>query len=212
MHFAALLIVASTLVLRSGDRIAVEGPLTQQNGVVIFRSGGALYSMPATELDDVATKLANDAGDDVQKSPRRLKVSVAEKERLLRDLERNHDGGAPIDFKAPAGPPAREPSAPAADGEEWNWRQRARTYEESVREAKENLDMVLNRVEQLRAEIRSLLSLGWKPQSFTYQTTQLAYAEESIPGAELAVTRAQRQYDQFREDARRMGIMPGWLR
>ena len=212
MHLAALLIVASTLVLRSGERIAIEGPLTQQNGVVVFRSGGALYSMPASEVDLMATKSANDAGEGVQQSPRRLKVSAAERERLLRDLERNHDGGAPIEFKAPAGPPAREPSAPAADGEEWNWRQRARTYEESVRQSRENLDMLLNRADQLRAEIRGLVSLGWKPQSFTYQTTQLAYTEEAIPGAELQVTRAQRLYDQFRDDARRMGVMPGWLR
>lgn len=212
MHFAALLIVASTLILRSGERIAVEGPVTQQNGVVIFRSGGALYSMPATEVDVVATKAANDTGEDVQQSPRRLKVSVAERERLLRNLERNHDGGAPVEFRGPAGPPAREPSAPAVDGEEWNWRQRARAYEESVRQSRENLDMLLNRAEQLRSEIRGLISLGWKPQSFTYQTTQLAYTEEAIPGAELAVTRSQRLYDQFREDARRMGVMPGWLR
>lgn len=212
MHFAALLIVASTLILRSGERIAIEGPVTQRNGVVIFRSGGALYSMPASEVDEMATKAANDMGEDTQQSPRKLKVSVAERERLLRDLERNHGGGAPIEFKAPAGPPAREPSAPAADGEEWNWRQRARGYEESVLQARENLDTLLNRVEQLRAEIRGLVALGWKPQSFTYQTTQLAYTEEAIPGAELTVTRAQRQYDQFREDARRMGIMPGWLR
>lgn len=212
MHFAALLIVASTLVLRSGERIAIEGPVTQQNGVVIFRSGGALYSMPAREVDELATRAANDTGEDVQKSPRRLRVTAAERERLLRDLERNHGGGAPVEFKVPEGPPAREPSAPAADPDEWNWRQRARGYEESVRQATENLDMLLNRADQLRAEIRGLIALGWKPQSFTYQTTQLAYTEEAIPGAELTVTRAQRAYDQFREDARRMGIMPGWLR
>lgn len=212
MHFAALLIVASTLILRSGERIAVEGPVAQRNGVVIFRSGGALYSMPTYEVDETATKAANDPGEETPRAPRRLKVSVAERERLLRELERNHDGGSPVEFTVPAGPPAREPSAPAADGEEWSWRQRARAYEESVRQARENLDMLLNRVEQLRAEIRGLVALGWKPQSFTYQTTQLAYAEEAIPGAELRVTRAQRQYDQFRDDARRMGIMPGWLR
>ena len=72
--------------------------------------------------------------------------------------------------------------------------------------------MLLDRAEQLRSEISGLISLGWKPASFTYQTTLLAYTEEAIPAAELAVTRAQRLYDQFREDARRMGIMPGWLR
>ena len=42
--------------------------------------------------------------------------------------------------------------------------------------------------------------------------TQLAYAEDSIPNAALSVQRAQRAYDQFRDDARRQGVMPGWLR
>ena len=212
MYFAALLILASTLVLRSGERIAIEGPVTEKNGVVVFRSGGALYSMPASVVDEVATKAANDTGGDAPKPPRRLKVSVAERERLLRDLERNHDGGAPIAFKSPDGPPAREPSSTPADPEEWNWRQRARAYEESVRQSRENLDLLVNRADQLRAEIRGLVSLGWKPQSFTYETTQLAYTEEAIPGAELTVQRAQRAFDQFRDDARRMGVMPGWLR
>jgi hypothetical protein len=212
MYFAALLIVAGTLVMRSGERIAIEGPVTRQNGVVVFRSGGALYSMPASEVDETATRSANDTGEDAQKPARRLKVSVAERQRLLRELETNHSGQAPAEIQPPDGPPAREPSSTSPDPEEWNWRQKARAYQESVREAKENLDLVVNRADQLRSEIRGLLSLGWKPQSFTYQTTQLAYAEEAIPAAELSVTRAERAYDQFREDARRMGIMPGWLR
>jgi hypothetical protein len=213
MYFAALLIVASTLVMRSGERIAIEGPVTEKNGVVVFRSGGALYSMPATEVDETATRTANDTGEDARQPARRLKVTAAERQRLLRDLETNHSAGqAPADFKSPDGPPAREPSSTSSDPEEWNWRQRARAYEESVRQAKENLDLLVNRADQLRSEIRGLLSLGWKPQSFTYQTTQLAYAEDAIPGAELSVTRAERAYDQFREDARRMGVMPGWLR
>lgn len=212
MFLAALLIVASTLVLRTGERITVEGAVSERDGIVIFRSGGALYSMPAVEVDEVATKAANDAAGEVQPFPRKLKVSAAERERLLRELERNHSGTAAEPVVHPAAPPAREPSAEPADSEEWNWRQRARGYEEAVRQSKENLDMILDRVDRLRAEIRGLVALGWKPANFTYQTTQLAYAEEAVPGAELAVQRAQRAYDQFREDARRQGVMPGWLR
>jgi hypothetical protein len=212
MYFAALLILASTLVLRSGERIAIEGPVTEKNGVVVFRSGGALYSVPATEVDEVATHAANDTGGDAPQPPRRLKFSAAERQRLLHDLETNHSGTAAVEFRTPDGPPAREPSSASNDPEEWSWRQRARGYEESVRQAKENLNLLVSRAEQLRSEIRGLVSLGWKPQSFTYQSTQLAYAEEQIPGAELSVQRAQRAYDQFRDDARRMGVMPGWLR
>jgi hypothetical protein len=209
MYFAALMLLASTLVLRTGERIVVDGPVTERNGVVIFRSGGALYSMPAFEVDETATKAANEVAD--QPPARRLKVSSAERDRLLKELERNHSGQAPTEqrWETAALPAPREE---ANSSEEWNWRQRARGYEEAVRQAKENLDLLLDRADQLRSEISGLLSLGWKPESFTYQSTQLAYTQAAIPGAQLAVTRAERAYDQFRDDARRQGVMPGWLR
>lgn len=206
----------STLVLRSGDRIAVEGPVHEANGVVIFRvSGGALYSMPESEIDPDATRAANEVADlQSQPAAKPLKVSAAERDRLLRELEQNHSGVA-------APPPRydseslREPSpgeTAAQSAEEWRWRREARSYEEGVRQSKENLDLLLATAERLRAHIRGLISLGWKPQSFTYESTQLAYTEAQIPGAELEVQRAQRAYDQFRDDARRQGVLPGWLR
>lgn len=210
MYFAALLIVASTLVLRTGEKIAIDGPLTEQNGVVTFRSSGALYSMPAFEVDEVATQTANAFAEEPP-AARRLKVSPAERERLLKELEKNHSGQPPAEPRwQPA--PASPASDQLSDAEEWNWRQRARAYQEAVRQAKENLGLLEDRADRLRSEISGLLSLGWRPASFTYQTTQLAYAEEAIPGAQLAIDRAQRAYDQFRDDARRQGVMPGWLR
>ncbi len=211
MYLAALLIVANTLVLRTGERISVEGPVTTRDGVVVFRSGGALYSMPAFEVDEAATKIANTTPADNQTQPRRLKVSATERDRLLRDLEHNHGGTRAPEPARYDGPPASEPSA-EVNQDEWTWRQRAREYQETVRQAKENLEMLVDKVDRLRAEIRALVALGWQPSAFTYQTTQLAYAQDAIPAAELAVTRAERAYDQFRDDARRQGIMPGWLR
>ena len=87
-----------------------------------------------------------------------------------------------------------------------------RAYEEGVRRAQENLQLLLDRAEQLENEIRGFLSLGYTPRQFTYQTTILASVREQIPHAELQVQRAQRALEQFREDARRQGVMPGWLR
>ncbi|MEO6487276.1 MAG: hypothetical protein ABIO78_04935 [Thermoanaerobaculia bacterium] len=81
-----------------------------------------------------------------------------------------------------------------------------------MRRAKEQLQLLLERARQLEFEISGLLSLGYRPRDFTYQTTELARTREQIPDAELAVTQAQRVYDQFRDDARRQGILPGWLR
>lgn len=219
MNFATILLFAaslSTLVLRNGDRIAVEGPVRETNGVVIFRvAGGALYSIPETEVDVEATKAINDLAERQSRpAPRPLKVSPAERDRLLRDLEQNHSGTA-SPLPAYDAESAREElprESTERNPEEWQWRNQARAYEESVRQARENLDLLLDTADRLRAEIRGLLSLGWKPQNFTYQTTRLANIEAQVPLAQLDVQRAQRAYDQFRDDARRQGIMPGWLR
>src|SRR6266540_2677715 len=209
MHFATLLILAGTLVLRSGDRISVEGPITQQDGVVIFRSGGALYSMPMFEIDEAATSAANTLVETERQpaAPKPLKASPAERARLLKELEQNHAGKPPSEQRMDTAPYIPQ-DAPGENADEWRWRREARSYEEGVRQAKESLDLLLDRVDRLRAEIRGFTALGFKPQNFTYQTTQLAYAEEQIPSAQLYVERAQRAYDQFREDARRQGVVP----
>lgn len=212
MFVAAFVIAVNTLILRTGEKIVVDAPPSERDGVVIFRSGGALYSLPASEVDEIATRAANDTIEAVDAAPRRLKVSAAERERLIKELEQNHNGTAPVPLQRSSAPPPREPSAEPADPEEWNWRERARAYEDGVRAAKENLDLLLDRADSLRAQIRGFLALGYKPDNFTYQTTQLAYVEEVIPSAQLAVDRAQRAYERFRDDARRQGVMPGWLR
>jgi hypothetical protein len=130
--------------------------------------------------------------------------------RLLEELEKNHDGTAP--------PPPQQfvPEAPAVSvepaGDEHEWRARARGHEENIRRAQEELVMLETRVEELRAQIHSFVSLGYQPRQFTYQTTQLAQAMEQIPYAKLEVTRAERAWTQFKEDARKAGVMPGWLR
>ncbi|HSP15831.1 MAG TPA: hypothetical protein VLV78_13880 [Thermoanaerobaculia bacterium] len=216
MHLATLLLLTSTLVLRTGERITVEGPLAQRDGAVIFRSGGSLYSLPVVELDADATRAANEVPELVAiPAPRPLKVSRAEQERLLRDLEQNHSGRPAPEQSWQTEPLLRLPSTREVaenSAGEWRWRRDARAFEESVRQAKENLNLLLDQADRLRSEIRGFLSLGFKPQQFTYQTTLLARVEEQIPVAHLNVERAQRAYDQFRDDARRQGIMPGWLR
>jgi hypothetical protein len=212
MHLATLLILTTTLVLRTGDRLMLDGPARQQDGVVLFRSGGALYSIPASEIDETATTLANAV--DAAQAPRRLKVSPAERDRLLRELQENHTGKPPVEQRwqtEPLPTPAPQDAA-AQSADEWRWRREARSYEESVRRAAENRDMLLDRIDELRSQIRGFLSLGIKPDSFTFQTTQLAYAEAQVPASELEVQRAKRAWDQFRDDARRQGVLPGWLR
>ena len=203
--FVLLLALTSTLVLRTGEKITVEGTPRDENGVITFRSGGVLYSMPAVEVVRIEP---NDSRDD-QKPVRRLRVTPEERKRIIEELERNH-GGAPSGTLPPV---AKVPPPPRTNpGEEQRWRQQARDHEESIRRAQEEVTLLETRVEELRNEIRGFVSLGFKPHQFTYQSTRLAYTQELLPRARLEVQRAERAYDQFREDARRQGVLPGWLR
>lgn len=208
-------VVSSILVLRSGERIAVDGQVRLDGGVALFRSGGALYSLPAAEIDAEATRAATDQLGQPQSDPRfRLKVSMAERDRLLRELENSHGGTAPVPQKSIENAPVAETPSPAAstNDEEWSWRRRARAHEESIRRAGEDLALLQQRAEELRGQVLGFLSLGYKPGQFTYQTTMLEHTLAAIPQAELEVQRAKRAFDQFRDDARRQGVLPGWLR
>jgi hypothetical protein len=213
----ALSISTSQLVLRDGARIDVNGAVKLENGRVMFRVGGTLYSVPADEVDLVATRAISAPALSVvsvakPEEPLRLRVSQAERDRLLRDLEQNHVGkpASAEAFRVPPGPTPGQRDQ--ATDDEWSWRRQARSYEEGIQRAQEQLDLLRDRADQLKAHIASLLSLGYKPNQFSYETTQLAYTLEAIPSAQLEVQRAQRANDQFRDEARRRGVMPGWLR
>lgn len=207
-------LATSTLVLRSGDRIPVEGPVRQERGVVTFRWNGLLYSMPASEVDHAATRASEVAEKREAEDIRRLKVSAEERDRLLRELEKNHEGQpmAPDQVLPPLPPPPTRSEVEQRKRDERTWRQMARKHEEAVRRAYEDLELLEETILELQSEIRTFTNLGYTPRQFTYQTTRLAQAREQLPFARLEITRAERALAQFREDARREGILPGWLR
>ncbi|HXH41109.1 MAG TPA: hypothetical protein VNN08_20950 [Thermoanaerobaculia bacterium] len=221
MHSLAILLLAATistaqpiltttLILRNGTRFDVEGPIREEQGRIIFRTSGSLYSIPLVDVDLDATRAAvtktvvatNDTG-------MKFKVSAAERDRLLRALEQNHTGEAATDLKLDR---VQQPYESPDKGDEWSWRRAARAHEEAVRRAKEDVELLRARAEALKHQIEQFFSLGYHPNQFTYQSSELQLTLDQIPGAELAVTRAQRDNDQFRDDARRQGITPGWLR
>src|SRR6266576_6937276 len=85
--------ITTTLILRNGTHFDVEGPIREEQGRVIFRTEGQLYSIPLADVDLDATRAAVTkavvvTGD----SGKKLKVSAPERERLLRELEQNHTG------------------------------------------------------------------------------------------------------------------------
>src|SRR5207244_6747114 len=125
----------------SGAHIDVDGAVRQDEGRVVFRSNGVLYSLPAAEVDFDATRAAAMNVTLVRAIDKgKLKVSPEERDRLLRELEQNHNGTAadPEGLKTP--PPSRE-SIPNTE-DEWSWRRAARTYEDAVRHAKEALQLL----------------------------------------------------------------------
>jgi hypothetical protein len=203
-------IITTTLILHNGTRIEVEGPIREETGRIIFRTSGSLYSIPLGDVDLDATRAAVTktvvASNDLD---RKFKVSAAERERLLRALEQNHSGEPAADLNLDKVP---EPHESPSNGDEWSWRTAARAHEEAVRQAKEDLDLLRARAEALKHQVEEFFSLGYHANQFTYQSSELEVTLAQIPATELAVTRAQRAYDQFRDDARRQGITPGWLR
>ncbi|MEA2238011.1 MAG: hypothetical protein QOC81_2735 [Thermoanaerobaculia bacterium] len=203
--------IATTLILRNGTRFEVNGPIREEQSRVIFRTAGVLYSIPLGDVDLEATRAAvTKAVVVTNESDRKLKVSAAERDRLLRELEQNHSGKASVSSTDRLAE-VREVVEPP-NGDEWSWRNAARSHEEAIRRAKENVELLRTRAEALKQQITQFFALGYRASQFTYQSTELQYTLDQLPAAELEVTRAQRANDQFRDDARRMGIMPGWLR
>jgi hypothetical protein len=202
-------ILTTTLILRNGSRFDVDGPIREERGHIIFRSG-TLYSIPVAEVDMEATRAAVTrtviATVDQDK---KLKVSASERDRLLRELEQNHSGSPAqvLDLEKVV-----EPRESPDKGDEWSWRNAARAHEEAIRRAKENVALLRDRAELLKRQIQQFVALGYRGRQFSYQSTELQLTLDQIPAAELEVTRAERANAQFRDDARKQGIMPGWLR
>jgi hypothetical protein len=202
-------ILTTTLILRNGSRFDVEGPIREERGHIIFRSG-TLYSIPVAEVDMEATRAAVTRTVIATVDPdKKLKVSSAERDRLLRELEQNHSGGPAqaLDLDKVV-----EPRQSPDKGDEWSWRNAARAHEEAIRRAKENVALLRDRAELLKRQIQQFVALGYRGGQFSYQSTELQVTLDQIPAAELEVTRAERANAQFRDDARKQGILPGWLR
>jgi hypothetical protein len=103
-----------------------------------------------------------------------------------------------------------EPREPEEKGDEWSWRKAARTHEEAIRRSKEDVELLRSRAELLKRQIEQFFALGYRPNQFTYQSSELQLTLDQIPVAELEVKRAQRANDQFREARSMRNILRPW--
>ena len=219
------------LVLKSGTRIPIRGDVTLRDDQAVFRSAnGTLYSIDASEIDldasvratfEVRAPRPRVEPSEPEPAPfargRALKVSEEEKKRLIADLEKSRATPSARQKKAAPPPPARaypaETTVEVEDkGDEWEWRRESRRHQENLRQRREELDLLVQKERDLNDRILGFLSLGYRPEQFTLQVRDLEFTRNQIPYAELAVRRAERELNQFMDDARRQGILPGWLR
>jgi hypothetical protein len=215
MNFAALVIslALSTIVLRSGDRIVAEGDIREDRGVVIFRSNGALYSIRTEEIEKILPGTESNQSEP-EEEVRRLRTDPETTRKLIAGIEQNRSA-PPIPLPAvlerpPAPPTQAEVEQQKRDENEW--RRQARAHEEAILRAREELALLEQEIAALEREIQTLFALGYKPRQFTHETTRLERLRERLPRARLEIERAERAWANFREDARRQGILPGWLR
>ena len=211
-----LLTVSSVLVLRSGDRIALDGPVREENGQVVFRTAdGSLFTIAKHEIDVAASEAAESPVDGTKGAvPKKLKVSADERDRLLRELSLNRGGTAPQPQQVLEEPPHLQTQEEVRDSarEEWEWKREARALEENVIRAEEHLQVLLNRIAEFEGRIMGFISLGYRPAQFTYDSSVVELTKLQVPHAELALRQADRALAQFKDEARRLGIPPGWLR
>lgn len=209
---------SQVLSLHTGHEIVVCGPVQNAGAQTIFiGEDGKLYSLPSDEIAAIReARLAETSGPDSSGNggaTRPLSVSEVEKARLLERLARSRGvrGSTPIQQPMPTEQSDREIEV-SGGSDEREWRQRSRAVDERVRQAHEELDLLLRREQKLEDELLSLRALGFKDRQFGYQILQLQHTRDSMDGARLEIVRAEREQFQFREDARKEGILPGWLR
>ena len=224
---AALAVILFTgevtvLILRSGHKIPVAGAVRVDKGAAVFRhASGVLYSLPLIEVDVEATEVANGmiSTPDVQpapaaetREPRKLAVTPEQKEKLLRELEKSRGTPTPPRSLPPVESlVSDEVEVRERDDEEY-WRSEAGRLQENLRRRREDVETLKRRVQRLEDEIRTLLGFGTPPDQYGGNVMQLEDARAMLEDAQLEVARAERERGDFHERARRLGILPGWLR
>lgn len=232
MTFTATMLLAVTLisspealVLRSGERIAVDGNVSLAAGSYVFRSGGTLYSLPEREVDVEATNRVEASRraaleHDRSTGPVKMRATPEQREKIFEKLNNTATSSSPAPRQpaapslppVPQPPPRDEPSPAEQKQEERYWREESRRHHQDVERWREELAFLERREQKLEDEILMLMNLGYKSREFSREVLQLELTREGQERAQMELARAERALQQFLTDARREGILPGWLR
>lgn len=214
------------IVLRSGQVIPVEELVRVERGRLLFvNSRGTLYSLSLSDVDVEKTDARLPANrrtseEEVREKPaeddtavRKLPVSDEEKKRILAEMEGRSHTGSPAN--ASAIPPDTTPDMEMpveGENDEWKWREASRRYRDAVERAKEQLEGARQRERELNDLLLFFAGGTGDATHYSYLVVQLADLRSLIPQLQAEVRRAEDAWFQFREDARRQGVLPGWLR
>lgn len=216
-------LLATILLLDGGTRI--EGEIVERaNGRVVVRtSAGLLYSVPESSIrseSESAHSTEEKGKAAVRVAPARrlpeskIRVSDEEKNRLLTELSKNHSGKtAPKQsWEIPKPQPAEAEIEVTERSDESYWREESRKRDEAVRRATEQYELLTRREREIEDTVRMMLASGVNPDHMGYQVMALTDTRTMREQARLAIESAKRHRDALHEDARREGILPGWLR
>lgn len=200
----------------------MSGPVTIEEGKVLFHlANGTLVSMPSKEIDLDATRALASTAPLRRPMPaaerKRLRVSVDEKQRLLANLQKSRAGASVSRKSLPAPLPASLDTTDMdveveARGDERYWKSTSRELRENVKRATEEVQWLEAREQRLGDELLALRAYGYDSRHFSDRVFELQDTRDAIEGAKLDIARAKRELAQFQDDARKQGILPGWLR
>jgi hypothetical protein len=216
------------IVLRSGAVMNVTEVVRLERGrVIVAGADGALFSIRLSDIDVEATdaRLQADgkpdgtrdaprqpATDEREDLPRKLPVSEDEKRRILAEMEkRSHTGRAsPQPTYAEEEPDLKVAVRGKSDEEEW--RRRSRAHRDAVERAQRELDLAIRQERQLNDVVLFLAGRSGDASNYGYLVHQLQDVRSMIPRLRISLEQAERAWQRFQDDARRQGVLPGWLR
>jgi hypothetical protein len=232
---AAILLAASFLtspveqiVLRSGAVIDVLEVVKLERGRVVFAGAdGSLFSIRLSEIDVEATDarlgrpgedpedpMIRPRGESSELEPvtRKLPVSEEEKKRILAEMEKkSHTGRAAPEVVYEEPEPDLKVSVEGRTDEE-EWRRRARALRDAVDRAKKELDLAIRQERQLNDVVLFFAGRSGDASNYGYLVHQLQDVRSMIPRLRISLEQAEQAWLRFQDDARRQGVLPGWLR